>query len=170
MDWKECRGHRSWHNLRNSPAACVEELTSMADLRTWFWTCDHKNRTLYNPCYFIYLSIYLSIYLWLYSPFLDLGRFFSFLTFYTVGRTPWTGDQAVERPLPAHRTAQTQNKRTQTSMPWVGFEATIPVFDRAKTVHALYRAALYSVALVRKKTIPTGRPPLVGEISANFFE
>jgi hypothetical protein len=28
-----------------------------------------------------FLSIYLSIYLWLYSPLLDLGRFFSFLTF-----------------------------------------------------------------------------------------
>jgi hypothetical protein len=26
----------------------------------------------------------------------------------------------------------------------------------------------YSVALVRKRTIPTERPPLVGEISANF--
>jgi hypothetical protein len=26
------------------------------------------------------------------------------------------------------------------------------------------------VALVRKKTIPTERPPHVGEISANFYE
>jgi hypothetical protein len=26
-------------------------------------------------------------------------------------------------------------------MPWVGFEPTIPVFERAKTVHALDRAA-----------------------------
>jgi hypothetical protein len=26
-------------------------------------------------------------------------------------------------------------------MPWVGFETTIPVFERAKTVHALDRAA-----------------------------
>jgi hypothetical protein len=32
-----------------------------------------------------------------------LGRFFSFLILYTVGRTPWTGDQPVERPLPTHR-------------------------------------------------------------------
>jgi hypothetical protein len=29
--------------------------------------------------------------LWLYSPLLGLGRFFSFLITYTVGRTPWTG-------------------------------------------------------------------------------
>jgi hypothetical protein len=31
--------------------------------------------------------------------------------FYTDGRTPWTSDQPVARPLPIHRTAQTQNKR-----------------------------------------------------------
>jgi hypothetical protein len=87
------------------------------------------------------LSIYPSIYLWLYSPLLGLGRFFSFLIFYTVGRTPWTGDQPVARPLPAHRRAQTQNKRTQTSMPQVGLETTIPVFKWGKTVYALDRAA-----------------------------
>jgi hypothetical protein len=56
---------------------------------------------------------------------------------YTVGRTSWTGDQPVERPLPIHRTTQTQNKRTQTCMPRVGFELMTPVFERAKTVHAL---------------------------------
>jgi hypothetical protein len=50
-------------------------------------------------------------------------------------------DQPVARPLPAPRTAQTQNKRTQTTMPQVGFEPTIPVFERAKTVYALDRAA-----------------------------
>jgi hypothetical protein len=31
--------------------------------------------------------------------------------FYTVGRTPWTGDKTVARPLLAQRRAQTQNKR-----------------------------------------------------------
>jgi hypothetical protein len=66
---------------------------------------------------------------------------FSFLIFYTVSRTPWTGDQPLARPLPANRTAQTQNKRTQTSMPRVGFEPATPVFERAKTFHALDRAA-----------------------------
>jgi hypothetical protein len=39
------------------------------------------------------------------------------LSFYTVGRTPWTGDHPVAMPPPAHRTAQTQNERTETSMP-----------------------------------------------------
>jgi hypothetical protein len=73
---------------------------------------------------------------------LDLGRFyFSFLIFYTVGRTPWTGDLSVARPLPTHRATQTQNKSTQTSMTQMRFEPTIPVFEWAKTVHALDRAA-----------------------------
>jgi hypothetical protein len=32
--------------------------------------------------------------------------------FYTDDRAPWTSDQPVANPLPKHRTAQTQNKRT----------------------------------------------------------
>jgi hypothetical protein len=51
-------------------------------------------------------------YLWLYSPLLGFGRHFSFLILYTVGRTPWTGDQPVARPLPTYRATQTQNKHT----------------------------------------------------------
>jgi hypothetical protein len=35
----------------------------------------------------------------------------------------------------------TQNKRTQISMHLVGFEPTIPVFEREKIVHVLNRAA-----------------------------
>jgi hypothetical protein len=82
-----------------------------------------------------------SLSLWLYGHFSDLGRFFSFLIVYPVGRTPWTGDQPVTRPLPTHRTRQTQNKRTHTSMPQVGFETTTPVFERVKTANAINRAA-----------------------------
>jgi hypothetical protein len=83
--------------------------------------------------FIIYLSIYLSTHapthLLLYNSSLDLGRFFSFLISYTDSSTPWTADQPVARPLPA---------QTQTTM---GFEPTISVFERAKTVHALDRAA-----------------------------
>jgi hypothetical protein len=77
------------------------------------------------------------IYLWLYSPLLDLDRFFSFFIFYIVRRTPSTGDQPVARPLPALRTAQTQNKNTHTTTPQVWFEPTTPMFERTKTVHVL---------------------------------
>jgi hypothetical protein len=40
-----------------------------------------------------------------------------------------------------HWTTQTKNKRRQTSIPCVGFEPTIPVFERSRTFHALDRAA-----------------------------
>jgi hypothetical protein len=34
---------------------------------------------------------------------------FQFPDLFTIGRTPWTSDQLVGRPLPKHRTTQTQN-------------------------------------------------------------
>jgi hypothetical protein len=68
------------------------------------------------------------------------------------------GDQPIARPLPTQRTTQTQNKRTQTFIPRVGFEPTIPVFERAKTVHALNLAATVIGGLLNrmpKKVINT---------------
>jgi hypothetical protein len=70
------------------------------------------------------------------QPFFGPRSLFNVLIFYTDGRTPWTGDQPVARPLSIHRTTQTQNKRTQTSMSKLGFEFTIQVFEQSKTVHA----------------------------------
>jgi hypothetical protein len=78
------------------------------------------------------LSLSLCIALQLFGPWQP----FRLLILYTIGRSPWTGDQPVTRPLPTHRTTQ-----TQTSWPRVEFEPTILVFERAKTVHALDRAA-----------------------------
>jgi hypothetical protein len=63
----------------------------------------------------VYLSIYLSTALY---PFVwpwPLRQYRN--PFYTEGRTPWTGDEPVARPLPIHRRIQMQNKRTQTSVP-----------------------------------------------------
>jgi hypothetical protein len=78
-------------------------------------------------CLSVCLSVYGS------TALVDLGRILTFLIYvYTVGRTPWTGDQPVARPLPTHRTTQTQNKHTQTAMPLMGFEQPIPVFERAR--------------------------------------
>jgi hypothetical protein len=84
----------------------------------------------------MYSSIYCSTALcW------SLAAFSGFLIFYTVSKPSWTGDQHDARPLPTYRTTQTKNKRTQTSMPWVGLEPTTSEFERAKTIHALDRAA-----------------------------
>jgi hypothetical protein len=56
---------------------------------------------------------------------------------YRIGMTRYTGHQPVARPLPAPKTAQTQNKHKQTSMPRLGFEPTTPAFEGAKSAHAL---------------------------------
>jgi hypothetical protein len=69
-----------------------------------------------------------------YSHSVGLGLLLSFLILYTVGRTPWRGDQPVARPLRMHRT-------TQTSRPPVGFEPTLSVLELAKSVRALERTA-----------------------------
>jgi hypothetical protein len=89
----------------------------------------------------------LFIHQWLYNPLLGPGPFFSFIILHIVGRTLWTGDQPIARPLPTHRTAQTQNKRTQTSMPRMGFKPTNQAFERAKTVHALRYPYTYESGL-----------------------
>jgi hypothetical protein len=63
------------------------------------------------------------------SPLLQFRKLF-----YTVGRTPWTSDQPVARPLPTHRTTRTLNKRTcKHPCLWLGSEPTIPTFERAKS-------------------------------------
>jgi hypothetical protein len=72
------------------------------------------------------LCLCLSIYLWFYCPLLDIENFLSFLILYTIGRTSWRSEAVL---LPTHRTINTQ---TQTSMPWEGFEPTLPAFERAK--------------------------------------
>jgi hypothetical protein len=67
----------------------------------------------------------------------------NFLNYKTDGRTLGWGISPSQGCF-LHRTTQTQNKRRQTSISWVGFEPTIPVFERAKTVLTLYRAATMS--------------------------
>jgi hypothetical protein len=47
-------------------------------------------------------------------PLWSRGLISQFLGHFTDGGTPWTGDQLVARPLPKHRTTQTQNKRINT--------------------------------------------------------
>jgi hypothetical protein len=74
------------------------------------------------------------IHQWLYSPLFGPGRFFSNPVHSRVDSL----DEVSARRMAA---TYTQNKRTQTPMPRVGFESTILAFERGKTVHALDRAA-----------------------------
>jgi hypothetical protein len=57
------------------------------------------------------------------QSFVEPWPFFSFLILSTVGRTPWAGDQPYTRPLPTHRTTQTQNKRIQYRHPWLEWDS-----------------------------------------------
>jgi hypothetical protein len=95
----------------------------------------HLAMTVCRP---IYLSTYLSMAL---QPSVGPCPPFSFLILYTVGKTPSSGDQPVARPLPTHRTTQTENKFKHTSMPRVRLEPTTTVFEWEKAVHALDRGA-----------------------------
>jgi hypothetical protein len=121
----------------------VSEKCSDICILDGLWPVTHFT----HPCpvvgtvHVITSAIYLSICLWLYNLFVRPWPLFSFLNLFTFGRTPRTGDQPVSRPLPAHRTTQTQNISTQISMTRVRFEPTIPVFEREKTVQALDRTA-----------------------------
>jgi hypothetical protein len=54
----------------------------------------------------VFLNIYVSMPL---QPFVGPWPVYNFLIFYTVGRTPRTGDQPVARPLPA-RTGQYKHR------------------------------------------------------------
>jgi hypothetical protein len=110
-------------------------------LPTYLPTCLPACLSAYLSIY-VYLSLYLSMALQFF--FVGPWPLFTFWILDTVGRTPWTGDEPVARPLPMYRTTQTQNKRTQTYMPWLRFEPTIPAFEWAKTVLPLTARLLWS--------------------------
>jgi hypothetical protein len=97
--------------------------------------------------------LFISIPLILYSYGVEVFNFS--LDLYIIGRTPWTRDRPVARPLPKYRTTETQNKRTykhQTSMLEAGFEPTITASERAKTVHGLeLLATVTSCVIVHRK-------------------
>jgi hypothetical protein len=86
--------------------------------------------------------------------------------------------RSVARTVLTHSTTQTQIKCTQISTPCMGFEPTIPGFLASEECSCLRPRGHYdrlregleldSVAIVRKGTILTERPQLVGEVNANF--
>jgi hypothetical protein len=88
-------------------------------------SCVFKGWLVYSSCY--HLEHKASVKRFISLQFLNLRH--------SVGLVK-TNDQPVARPLP-----DTNTEYTQTSMLRVGFEATIPAFEREKTVNALDRAA-----------------------------
>jgi hypothetical protein len=75
---------------------------------------------------------------------LGLGRF-SVSWSYIVSSTPWTGDQLFSRPLPTHRTTETQNKRTKYKHQCFEWDSN-PRSQRLKAAYAVARS-LYSTGI-----------------------
>jgi hypothetical protein len=104
MNWMESVGKRSWFILLYYPNIFLQtnQLNVYIKVVKYSLSCLSINGFDFTTC-----TGAISVYLWLYSPLLDLGRFFSFLILYTVGRSPWTGDQAVtgqhKHRINAHR-------------------------------------------------------------------
>jgi hypothetical protein len=63
-------------------------------------------RYMFSTIYYFFLLL---LPLWI------IGLISQFVHHFTDGRTPWTGDQLVTKPLPKHSTTQTQNKWIHTS-------------------------------------------------------
>jgi hypothetical protein len=108
--------------------AFIQQRYAAGNTKTFNLTLHNVSFTLL--CHVITMIFKNSICLYTYGSkalMLNLGRFFSFLIFFTIGRTPWKGDQAVARPLPAHRTVQTHTDiyascriRTHDPSVWAG--------------------------------------------------
>jgi hypothetical protein len=93
------------------------------------------------------------IYIYASTVLLLISTAFQFLDLLHSRQDSLDGGSAHRKAVPCiHRTAQTQNKRTQTSMPQVEFEPTIALFERTKTFHALDGAATVIRIIIYKKS------------------
>jgi hypothetical protein len=88
------------------------------------------------------VTIHSFIHQWLCSPLLGPGLFLSFVMFFTqtVRLLGWVISPSQGRYL--NKGQHERRTNAHTDMPWVGFEPTIPAFERTKTVHTLDRAAI----------------------------
>lgn len=92
----------------------------------YFTTIFHfkVSRHYKSDLFFLELSVTL-------QPIVRPLTLLSFLIHCVIEKSTWIGF-SLTRPLPSHRTTQTRNKRTQTSMPIVRFELAILMFKRGR--------------------------------------
>jgi hypothetical protein len=85
-----------------------------------FIFCDNVKchvLSLFQFCWTLYSPVVIkctACFFWLALQSLWALASFQFPDLFTIGKTPWTSDQLVARPLPKYRTTQTQNKRIHT--------------------------------------------------------
>jgi hypothetical protein len=85
--------------------------------------CVYDEQTIKQKSSFIIDRSGLKLLLFIFSMnlqvlLLGLGQIFSFLILYTIGRTPWTGDQPVARPLPTHMATNRINAHRHPCVEW----------------------------------------------------
>jgi hypothetical protein len=103
-------------------------------------TKDRENHAIKKIIYFFFL--------WRYSPNLGLGLppwnyplHFGLLNLrHPIGLLGRVISSSQGLYLYTNKEKRTYTHKHQTSMSWVGFEPTIPAFERSKTVHALDRS------------------------------
>jgi hypothetical protein len=164
---------------------CRSSLPCSQEPRTGLYPepVDSDTHILYRKhhlTYWCFTCMYCIMIFYIHSSYTVLLRCrgFHFLFFWIlqIGRT---SDRLVARSLPKYRTTQTQNKHAHTNTPNIhahdhGLRASEDssylrlLSYRDRHCLMIKRLKKDSVALARKRTIPTERLPLVGEVSANL--
>jgi hypothetical protein len=123
-----------------------------------FSYCPSEKKRSYLLARYLYIGMYIilysCIYLWLYSP-CGIWPLFSFLIYtQSVGLLGQGISPSQGRCLHTEQHKHRITAHTQTSMRRVGFEATIPVFERAKTIRACNRlVAIYWILFIKGSRI-----------------
>jgi hypothetical protein len=119
------------HFFKNPlPQQMNENLLPLA-LRTIQWAWSHS-------VFFSFLALQSNLGL---CRLHETFRFTSVTLSRTVGRTPWTRDQLVARPLPVHKHRKSRTTQTLNIHALSGIRTHGSASTRAKTVHALDRWA-----------------------------
>jgi hypothetical protein len=86
----------------------VKCLQTHVDMEMLFFECGTRSQNSSAPFSYTLQNFFFQ---WLFQPIQVPGL----RNHFSDGRTPWASDQPAARPLPTHRTTQTQNKRIHTS-------------------------------------------------------
>jgi hypothetical protein len=87
-----------------------------------------------------------------------LASDFQFHDHFTDGRTHWTSDQLVARPLPKHKTTQTQNKHIPNTHALCEIRTHDPGFRASEDSTLLDRSATVTGLNVKYGTLAQGIP------------
>jgi hypothetical protein len=114
---------------------CTETCISVQILSFLFWLLFMVNNNN------ILLLLLLLLLLFLYSSLLGFGGFSVFWSYTQSVRSLERGISPLKASAYTQNNTNTEWTYIKIFMPWLGLEPMIPAFERAKTIHALGRAA-----------------------------